>query len=163
MAKAPFNGNKSCHQYTKGIVPRDIPAIRILPMSDKADGFRDLSIEQVQKDIFLRKLPARQGRYRYQSTGLNAAPKTIVLFQFKARIIASAVFLRDEKFQRPIGGHGGVLHFEAKSFRTFAPLDVQAMRAVWPSFRAFGHVKQSLNPTLYPLFKRRLKHVALPS
>ena len=30
------------------------------------------------------------------------------------------------------------------------------------SFRAFGHVKQFLNPTLYPKFKRRLKNVASP-
>ena len=144
-------------------MPQEIPAIRILPMSDKASGFRDLNIEQVQKNIFLGKLPACSGRYRYQSTGLNAQPKTVVLFQYKARIIATAIFLRDEKFQRPIGGYGGVLHFEAKSFRTFDPLDVQAMRRVWPSFRAFGHVKQFLNPTLYPQFKRRLKRVASPS
>ena len=37
------------------------------------------------------------------------------------------------------------------------------MRKVWPSFRAFGHVKQSLNPTLYSQFKRRLKNVKSPA
>jgi hypothetical protein len=36
------------------------------------------------------------------------------------------------------------------------------MQRVWPSFRRFGHVKQYLNPTLYPKFKRRLKNVAAP-
>lgn len=144
-------------------VRREIPAVRILPMSDKAEGFRGRSIEQVQKGVFLRNLPSHKGRYRYPSSGLNAAPGTIVLFQYRARIIASAVFLRDEKFDQPIGGYGGAIHFDAKSFRTFDPLDVQAMRKVWPSFRGFGHVKQFLNPGLYPMFKRRLMHVASPA
>ena len=87
---------------------------------------------------------------------------TVVLFQFRARVIASAVFLRDEKFERPRRGSGGVLHFDPASFRTFAPLDVAAMRQVWPRFRAFGHVKQYLNPAAYPKLARRLKDVAKP-
>jgi hypothetical protein len=141
---------------------RDIPAVRILPMSDKTEGFRGRSIEDVQQDIFLRKLPAMNGRYRYPSAGLNAEPGTIVLFQYRARIIASAMFLRDERFERPVGGYSGAIYFDAKSFRTFDPLDVPAMRKVWPSFRGFGHVKQFLNPTLYPTFRRTLKHVESP-
>jgi len=36
------------------------------------------------------------------------------------------------------------------------------MRKAWPSFRAFGHVKQYLNPARYSMFKRRLKHVTSP-
>jgi hypothetical protein len=141
---------------------REIPAVRILPMSSKIDGFRSRSIEDVQKEVFLRGLPTRGGRYRYQSTGLNADPGTVVLFQFRARIIASAVFLRDERFDRPIRGHSGAIHFDPRSFRTFDPLDVQAMRRVWPAFQRFGHVKQWLNPTLYSTFKRRLKNVKSP-
>jgi hypothetical protein len=132
-------------------------------MSDKTEGFRGRSIEDVQKDVFLRKLPAKSGRYRYPSAGLNAEPGTIVLFQYRARVIASAVFLRDEKFERLTGGYAGAIYFDPKSFRTFDPLDVEAMRKVWPAFRAFGHVKQFLNPMLYPMFKRRLKRVASPA
>jgi len=141
---------------------REIPSVRILPMSDKARGFYGRSIEQVQNSCFLRDLPARKGRYRYPSTGLNAVPGSVVLFQFKACIIASAVFRHDEKFERPIGGFGGALHFDVESIRTFDPLDIETMRKVWPGIRAFGHVKQFLNPALYPTFKRRLKHVASP-
>lgn len=128
-------------------------------MSDKTEGFRGRSIADVQTRCFLRDLPAMKGRYRCQSSGLKAEPGTVVLFQYHARIIASAVFLRDEKFERPIGGYGGVLHFDVGSFRTFEPLDVEAMRKVWPRFRGFGHVKQRLNPTLYAVFQRRLKMV----
>ena len=142
---------------------REIPAVRILPMSDKTKGFRGKGIEEVQREVFLRGLPAMNGRYRYPSAGLNADPGTVVLFQYRARIIASAVFLRDEKFERPIGGYGGEMYFDPASFRTFDPLDALAMRKVWPGFRAFGHVKQYLNPTLYPEFKKRLKHVASPA
>ena len=139
-------------------MPRDVPAVRILPMSDKQPGFVGLSHEQVQKKL-LRGLPAMNGRYRYPCSGLNADPGTVVLFQYRARIIASAVFLRDEKFEKPKGGCAGAMYFDPKSIRRFHPLDVQAMRKVWPSFRGFGHVKQHLNPTLYSKFKRQLKHV----
>ena len=129
-------------------------------MSDQLAGFRGRSIDDIQRRLFLRDLPHKcNGRWRYQRAGLNAIPKTLVLFQFKARIIASAVFLRDEKLARPRHGCSGVLHFEPNSFRTFDPLDLNAMREVWPNFRAFGHVKQHLNPTLYSKFKRRLKNV----
>jgi len=142
---------------------REIPAVRILPMSDKAPGFRGRSIESVQTGCFLDYLPRHNGRYRYQSTGLNADPGTIVLFQYRARIIASAVFLRDEKFDRPIGIHAGAIYLDPHSIRTFDPLDAGAIRKVWPTFRAFGHIKQFLNPTRYPMFKRRLKNVASPA
>jgi hypothetical protein len=143
-------------------MPRDVPAIRILPMSDQAEGFRGRGIEDVQRRLFLRELPARRGRYRYRSTGLNADPGTVVLFQYKARVIACAVFLRDEKFDRPVNGSAGEMVFDAASIRTFEPLDAAAMRAVWPGFRGFGHVKQRLNPTLYAEFEQRLRHVARP-
>ena len=132
-------------------------------MSEKLDGFRGRSIEDVQQRVFLRDLPRKcNGRWSYQKTGLNAAAGTLVLFQYRARIIACAVFLRDEKFARPKRGSAGVLYFDPQSFRTFDPLDIPAMRQVWPRFRAFGHVKQHLNPTLYAKLKRRLKSVESP-
>jgi hypothetical protein len=141
---------------------REIRSVRILPMSAQLKGFRGRSIEQVQAGCFLRDLPRTNGRWRYQAAGLNAEPGTIVLFQFRARVIASGVFLRDEKYDRLRRGYGGEMYFDPKSFRIFDPLDVAAMRKVWPSFRAFGHVKQFLNPTLYAQFKRRLRHVKSP-
>jgi hypothetical protein len=144
-------------------MPRDIPAVRIWPMSDKLEGFRGRSIADVQARLFLRDLPRRKGRYRYPSAGLNAEPGTIVLFQFKARIIASATFLRGEKYPRPVDGCSGAMYVEVASIRTFDPIDLEAMRKAWPSFRAFGHVKQYLNPARYGEFTRRLKNVARPA
>lgn len=132
-------------------------------MSDKIPGFRGLSVEQVQKKCFPRDLPACNGRFRYQATGLNAVPGTVVLFQFQARIIASAVFQRNEKFKERKGGYGGVLHFDVDSIRTFDPLDFETMGKVWPGIGQFGHVKQFLNPALYSKFNRRLTNVASPA
>jgi len=141
----------------------EIPAVRIWPMSDKLAGFRGRSIEDVQARLFLGDLPKCGGRYRYPSSGLNAPPGTIVLFQFKARIIASAIFLRDEKFDRSQKGYAGAMFFDIRSIRTFDPLDVEPMRRVWPSFTRFGHVKQYLNPTRYPMLKKRLKNATAPA
>ena len=137
-------------------MPRAVPSIRILPMSEKLPGFRGRSIEEVQRRVFGRDLVNGSGRWPHQKAGLNAPRGTLVLFQFKARIIASAIFLRDEKFERPRRGCSGVLHFDADSIQTFAPLDAADMRRIWPSFRAFGHVKQHLNPAMYPKLKRQM-------
>lgn len=144
-------------------MPRDIPAVRIWPMSDKLEGFRGRSIQDVQSRLFLRDLRRCKGRYRYPSAGLNAAPGTVILFQYRARIIASATFLRDEKYARPVDGCSGAIYVDVRSIRTFDPIDLGGLRRAWPSFRAFGHVKQFLNPARYATFKRRLKNVASPA
>ena len=86
-----------------------------------------------------------------------------MLFQYKARIIASATFLRDEKFERRIDDCSGVIYVDVRSIRTFDPIDVEGMRQAWPSFRRFGHVKQYLNPARYSTFTRRLRNVAVPT
>ena len=124
-------------------------------MSDKIPGFRGKSIAQVQADCFMRDLPKASGRFPYRSAGLASPAGTVVLFQFQARIIASAVLLRDEKFKSAHAGRRGTLHLDVNSIRTFEPLDWVAMRRIWPGIRPFGHVKQMLNPTLYPKFRRR--------
>ena len=44
---------------------REVPAIRIWPMSDKIKGFRGRSIEDVQRNVFLGALPGEMnGRWR---------------------------------------------------------------------------------------------------
>ena len=131
-------------------------------MSVKRKGFEARGIEDVQRRLFLRDLPRCGGRWTYPRVGLNAEPGTVVLFQYRAHVIATAVFLRDEKFARPRNGSGGAMYFDPATIRTFDPLDAEAIRKVWPSFRAFGHVRQFLNPTRYPMLKRRLKNVASP-
>ena len=132
-------------------------------MSDRIEGFRGRSIQDVQQKVFLRSLPRMKGRYRYRATGLNAPAGTVVLFQFRGRVVASAVFVRDEKFERAKGPHAGEIYFAPDSFRVFDPVDADTMRKAWPWFRRFGHVKQALNPAGYAAFRRRLKNVRAPS
>jgi len=144
------------------MMQKEVPSIRIWPMSSQIPGFRGREIADVQQNCFLRDLPRQGGRFRYRSAGLNAPSGTLVLFQFQAHIIASALFIRDEKFTQPRSGYAGELHFETSSIRTFKPLDLDAMRAVWPRFRAFGHVKQYLNPEGYPALLEHLKSVKRP-
>jgi hypothetical protein len=146
----------------ENVVGRELQAVRIWPMSDKIEGFVGLSIEDVQRIYFLDKLPNGGGKFPYRASGLNAPGGTVVLFQFQARIIASGVFVRDERFEKAKKGQLGVLQFEADSIRTFEPVDVEGMRNAWPRFRGFGHVKQALNPAMYGAFKRRLKNVRVP-
>ena len=131
-------------------------------MSNQIEGFRRRGIADVQAKLFLRDLPRCGGRFRYPSAGLNADPGAILLFQYQARIIAGATFLRDERFAKPIGGCAGAIYVDVASIRTFDPVDLATMRKSWPGFRAFGHVKQHLNPTNYALFRRRLNNVAAP-
>jgi hypothetical protein len=90
---------------------------------------------------------------------LSSPSGTLVLFQYKARIVASAKLLRDERFKRPVGGSSGAFWFDVGSIRTFDPLDMEAMRKVFPGMRRFGHIKQVLNPAKYAAFKRKLRNV----
>jgi len=131
-------------------------------MSNKIPGFQNRTIAEVQQLYFLNKLPKNKGRFHYLSTGLNAPPGTIVLFQFQAHIIATAIFERDEKFDRPKTDHAGILHFQPNSFRVFNPINVETMRQAWPHFRAFGHAKQRLNPERYDAFCRLLHSIRSP-
>ena len=76
-----------------------VPSIRIYPMSSKLAGFVDREIADVQRRLFLRDLPKSNGRWPYQSAGLSAPPGSLVLFQFRARIIASAIFRTTSAFR----------------------------------------------------------------
>jgi len=86
------------------------------------------------------------GRFRYPRAGLVAPAGTIVLFQYRARVIASAVFVRDERFERRGAALAGELHLEMASIRTFEPVDAATMRKAWPAFSGVRHVKQALHP-----------------
>jgi hypothetical protein len=137
----------------------DLPPVRILPMSDRIEGFAGRSIEQVQAEFFLNRFVRSNGQFHYCTSGLNALPGTPVLFQFKGRAVATAIFLRDDRFNEPSEEFAGVLQFDPKSIRTFEPLNAEDMRKAWPGFRAFGHVKQKLNPGGWRALERILKNV----
>jgi hypothetical protein len=146
-------------------VSKKIPAVRILPMSPNQKSFRGRSLEDVQQEFFLKELPSppKNGRFRYPTSGLSAERGTMVLFQYEGRIIASAILDRKERFERPQHGYKGALWFDPKSIRTFQPVGPDEVRAIWPEFRRFGHVKQYLDPANYPAFEKQLIGVATPA
>jgi hypothetical protein len=145
-------------------VSRKIPAVRILPMSPHEKSFRGRSVEDVQEVFFLKELPSprRNGRYRYPTSGLSEEPGAVVLFQYEGRIIASAIFERNERFEQPRDGYKGVLWFDARSIRTFQPVGRDELRAIWPDFTRFGQAKQYLDPKNYPAFEKQLVGVTAP-
>lgn len=143
---------------------KQVPAVRILPMSSREKSFRGRSIEDVQAGFFLQELPfpPKCGRFRYPTTGLHAEPGTIVLFQYEAKIVASAVLDRSERYDQPEHGYRGAMWFDVGSIRTFDPVDAEVMRTIWPEFHGFGHVKQHLDPGKYARFEKRLVGVTGP-
>jgi hypothetical protein len=143
---------------------RAIPAVRILPMSSRQKGFRGRTVEDVQAGFFLEELPfpPKSGRFRYPTSGLNAEPGTVVLFQYEGKIIASAVFERNERFARPEGSYRGAMWFDVESIRIFEPVGPEKLRSIWPEFQRLGHAKQDLDPVFYPAFEEQLVGVEEP-
>ena len=141
------------------------PAVRVLPMSANEPTFRGLSIEDVQVRFILEELasPRRNGSYLYPYSGLSAPLGTVVLFQYIGRVVASARFVRNEKFAEPRDGYRGALWFEVDSIRVFDPVDADELRRAWPGFVGYGQAKHSLDPAGYAAFERRRTGVAAPS
>jgi hypothetical protein len=118
----------------------------------------------VQEEYFLARLPFKQaGRFYFKVKGLNAAPNTVVLFQCLGNIIASAVFRRSERFDKPHrDGHHGWLEFEASMIKVFDQVDWNGMKKIWPTIRRFGNYMQKLDPISFSAFERGLQGVSTP-
>lgn len=138
------------------------PEIAILPMSDSDDEFKTYDIDELQRRYFLNKLPFKySGKYNYRASGLNADRGTLVLFQFRSHIVATAVFLGSEKFEAPKGDYNGSLIFD--SIRVFNPIDAARMKSIWPDdFPGFKQSKTRLNPDQTSAFEARLTGVQTP-
>lgn len=61
----------------------EIPEIRILPMSNKEEGFEESDIQDVQGFFVNEFISVNKGSYRYQSQGINSKEGALILFQFK--------------------------------------------------------------------------------
>jgi hypothetical protein len=72
-------------------------------------------------------------------------------------------FFEAERFRVVEGDtYKGTLYFDPKSVRVFDPVGSDVVRAIWPEFKGFSHVKWSLNPNNYPAFEKRLTGVEGP-
>ena len=105
--------------------------------------------------------------YRYMKYGLVAPPRSVVLFQFKAQVIASAEFVKRTRFRTPetyeIGGttltFNGVFIFRVPTICVFDPWDTDDMRRCWPDFPRFNNIKQFLDPNGFDCFIRHCRNV----
>ncbi len=139
------------------------PAVRILPMDSKeTPGFVDCPIEDIQRQFFLGELArpgGLAGRYQYHNSGLRAEPGTVVLFQFRGKIIASAVLAKIERIDAARGIRGGAMQFDAASIKVFDPVDASVLGKVWPQVTRLGQAKWALDPKGFTKFERLLTGV----
>jgi len=131
---------------------------------DAKGEFEGSSRRYVQQTFFLKELSSRpNGYYRYRKTSLKAPMGSVVLFQYDGYIIASAILMGVETFQREeAGGYRGAMHFDVKSIKVFDPVSSSTIARIWPEFKAFGRAKQSLSPDCYPTFVQKLSDVEIP-
>jgi hypothetical protein len=133
-------------------------SIRILPMS--SEEFKGQTYNDVQSKFFLSELPFDNcGCYKFRKRGLDAENGTVVLFQFNARIIASALFDRREDFSKPDKQYCGALYFNVNSIRTFDPVEKELMQEIWPQFKGFSNAMRELNVDFFELFEKKLTGV----
>ena len=81
------NKNESIEESMVTTSTATVPAIRLLPMSESDPEFTGKLIEDLQ-EWFLNELPIREYNFK---KGMHAESGTLVLFQFKGHVIASAI------------------------------------------------------------------------
>jgi 5-methylcytosine-specific restriction enzyme A len=130
-------------KLSNDIIPyQEVKSVRILPMSGSDPAFTGSSIEEVQ-EWFINVLPYREYNF---IRGLNSEHGTLVLFQYKAHVIASAVLDERVDFDSELGGvYRGAYWFIPSSIAIFEPLNSQEMKNIWNSFKGFSQTHKKLD------------------
>ena len=124
-----------------------VASIRILPMSERDPEFTGKNIQDVQA-WFRNNLPYRNFNFK---KGMNAERGTLVLFQYKAHIIASAILDEKVSYNEPLeGGYTGYYSFIPSSIAIFNPLNILDLTRVWDGFAGFTNSLQNLKISGYP-------------
>ncbi|AZV42010.1 5-methylcytosine-specific restriction enzyme A [Peribacillus asahii] len=130
-----------------------VPAIRLLPMSETDPEFAEQTIESLQ-EWFVNELPNREYNFK---KGMNAESGTLVLFQYKGHVIASAIL--EEKImytEGNEGGYRGAYYFTPSSIAVFSPITPEEMRNIWTQFKGFNQSLQKLDVKQYELLYQLL-------
>ncbi|ALO36131.1 hypothetical protein CMT41_16385 [Colwellia sp. MT41] len=138
--------------------------IRILPMSMSADIFKDKTHNEVQSEFFLSRLPFNQnGQYHFHLNSIQAGSGTTVLFQYRAKIIASAVFEKRVDFDKPNREYNGALYFDINTIKVFDPVGSELIRSIWPEeFNGFSQATTKLNEDFLSVFEEKLTGLKTP-
>jgi|GEM_PF-3441753 hypothetical protein len=118
--------------------------IRILPMSKKE--FNDKSIEWLQGWFMEELKNARKGLYRYKTRGLKTSTGSLILFQYRGKIIASAVFLNSERYEKAYieskTKYNGFFEFDPNSITVFMPISNDEFNRIYEV--KFNNVKYKI-------------------
>lgn len=138
----------------KVISPKSVvPSIRLLPMSESDPEFTGSSIEDLHNWL-INELPYR--KYNFKK-GMNAEPGTLVLFQYKGYLIASAVLEEKIMYEEEIeGGYRGAYYFNPTTIAIFDPVTSDEMRNIWNDFKGFNQSLQELDVSHYDLLYKLL-------
>ena len=129
--------------------------VRILPMDSSEHC--DKSIEFVQEEFFLKDLPTRYdsnglGKYCYKTKGIVAQKNTPVLFQYKNKIIAMAIFEKRVQFEEEQDGYFGTYYFNPETIEVFNPISEASICKIFKKNIVFSQTKHKLDKDFLPNF-----------
>jgi len=136
--------------------------VRILPM-DRIEHC-DKSIELIQEDFFLKDLPTRYdgdglGKYCYKEKGIVAEENTPILFQYKNKIIAMALFEKKISFKKEQNGYHGAYYFKPETIEVFNPISEDSICSIFNKSIKFSNVKYKLNKDFLSNFISSLENI----
>lgn len=118
--------------------------IRILPMSSDYE-FPNKNYLQVQKEFFIEDLKNRpKVNYKFRNKYMVASNGTLVLFQFRGQIIASAILEGYNLFDSSEGVYNGEYYFDRDSIKIFTPITSGELSEIVPEFKRFSQVQQKI-------------------
>lgn len=131
----------------------DLPSIRLLPISEEDPEFIGRSIEEVQ-EWFANSLIDKHYNFK---KGMDADLETLVLFQYRGQIIATAI-IESKTYYRDINdcGYRGFYRFVPESIAIFSPITIKELKNVWPHFKGFNQSLQKLAFEQHKLFQNLL-------
>lgn len=148
------NLNRTDDKKEKNDFKLEVPAVRILPMSEDDPEFTGKTIADLQ-EWFVKELPFRR-KYKFKK-GMKADSGALVLFQYKGHVIASAILegkiLYEEKLE---GGYRGAYYFNPSSIAVFIPVNSEEIKNIWSQFKGFNQSLQELNVKQYELLYQLL-------
>lgn len=111
--------------------------IRIEPMNENNETFKEMNVKQIQIEYFMKYLPYKEiGWYWYENLGLTAEQDDLILFQMNNTIIASAKY--DMKLEK-----SKAFKVKTNTIKIFKPITKDELCNIIPKFTNFSMVRWS--------------------
>ena len=121
-----------------------VPNIRILPTSPSEECFSTLSKAYY---FYTTTLKSQNGYYKFRALGLNSPPQSIILFQYRNNIVASAILLKDSNSLRKSKyPDTPSMRVDVDSIAIFnPPISFNALKSICPTLIPFSDKKQIID------------------